>query len=1139
MSVQFILGRSGTGKTTFCIKGVVDALLADDANVPLILLVPEQATYQAECAILADKRISGYNRLNILSFDRLRFLLSGKNAARPSLSRIGRQMIIHKILREQEKKLKVFGSSANQPGLGRQMADTISEMLKYAKEPGDVAELVEQLRKDEGNNLTALKFADISLIFEKYLKFIDTGFIDPDRQIASTCRQLSETSFAKGARLWVDGFAGFTSSEFAILTELLKVCCDAQIALCLDVSDIDLRNPCCPDSTSLFYPTEQTYVRLCEIIKKCKLQLAEPAILDRPIRFSSSATFTHIERNIFKIEPVKSNREDNVRIICACDSRAEVGFIAGEILRLVKEKNLRYRDIAVIASDIDRYEHYIKAYFDDYGIPFFLDRRKKLNQYPVVRLISSALKAVAGDFSASDIFAYLKSGLVPIGDDDIDELENYCLAFGITAKDWQSGNEWHYRDEKDSYFDESRVNQIRLKAIEPLLRLREELGLENPATMLSSEKFTKIIFDFLDSLDITETITGWVEQSVESGDSAAAREHQQFYEKLLDIFDEFGEIFSGREQAGSDFIAIIESAFLQMELAFIPPTLDQVLVGSIERSRHPDLKAVFLTGATQKQFPVPVSFDNILTDMDRCVAESADFSIAATTNQTLSQRQYLAYIAFTRASEFLYVTYPAADEKGSAVPRSGFISNLKSLFENLEAESIADDKKDIDSLCSESDLSQLLSSGLGGDRRRSQGADGKRLEGLLDAICSDTQFSKLGSKVLSAINYDNSAKLEETVTIELFGKEMSSSATALGTFAQCPYQYFARYIMELGERQEFKLRPLDVGDFYHRVLDGLSKELISSGKNFATVEDNELLELLRKQILMLVQSDAFISHFKAHSSHNAFIINSAAEVLEDCVLAIGQMVHAGNFVPVLSEVSFGQKGYGYGEYKIKLSDGRGLCLCGKIDRLDMAEIDGQETGIVFDYKRKGKAFNWSHFYYGLDLQLPIYMLAVRNAEKPSTAAGAFYMPVEINPTNISPDELVGKTDGLKYKAKGLFNGEFALQLDSKAEAGWNRYYNFYTSKKNSQYGNYSVSGALRPADFEKVLRFTEKKIAGLAEEILAGKIDIKPYRLNNQSPCSFCKYKPLCRFDWQINEYNYLESVRKTVVLERAGALDG
>jgi len=1145
MSVQFILGRSGTGKTSYCIKAIVDALLEPSDNQPLILLVPEQATYQAERAILNDKRVAGYSRLNVLSFARLQFLLLGKDTARLGLSRIGQQMIIHRILRENSRELKVFGSSATWPGLGRQMAEAITELHQYGKTADDIDRLIGELQKDERNNLAVLKFSDISLVLKEYLKFIEGKFIDPDVQLNQSCGAVAESGFVRGAKLWVDGFAGFTTAELAVLAELLKAAADAQIALCLDASKLDLARPDAQalDAVSIFGPTERTYVALVDIIKKMRLRLVEPIILDEAVRFSSCRELAHIERDMFELEPTRIPVKDNVRVISAPSARAEVQFVAREILQLVRRKNYRHRDIAVIASDIDRYQHYVKACFDDCGIAFFIDKRKPLNQHAAVGLICSALQAVTGGFCHSDVFAYLKSDLVPIGRCDIDLLENYCLAFGVGGRDWISGRDWDFAGQEDIRFDKQRINGIRLKVSGPLLELREKLlGGDSAAKTISSREFTQIIFDFLETLGVRERIGSWIEEAVEQKDYATVDEHRQFYDKLLNIFDELVEVFGGQEMVCVDWLAIINSAFSQLTLAFIPPRLDQVLVGSIERSRHPDLKAVFLIGATQKQFPVPVSFDSILSDTEREACESADFALAATAGQKLAERQYLAYIAFTRPSEFLCVTYPSVDEKGSAVARSQFIAELESLFENLTEESIAGEQIDIESVHNKSELADLLCGQLGKDVFcDSPGVFRDGLSELLNDICADEELAEVGSKVVSAINYDNRAQLDKRIVEKFFGEQIRSSATRLSTFAACPYRYFARYILELKEREEFKFEPLELGVFYHRVLDALLKQLNAERKDLATIQDEELLELLRKQILKLVQENSFISHFVRHSVHNAFIIHSAGEVLEDCVSAIAQMVRAGSFRPTMSEVSFGEvknSSDRLGEYRIGLSSGRLLFLDGKIDRLDVAKLNDKKIAIVFDYKRRDKTFSWSKFYHGLDIQLPIYMLAVRNASNPQyrvqDVAGAFNMPVEVSPAIAAIDELTERGEKFRYKAKGIFNGEFARQLNSTASKD-SEFYNFYVTKEGEPYGRYNTLGALRPEDFEKVLEFTERKIIALAEEIVSGEIEVKPYRLGTEIPCGYCEYKSVCRFDWQINDYNFLEAFGKTRVFEGIG----
>ncbi|MHC4354141.1 MAG: PD-(D/E)XK nuclease family protein, partial [Planctomycetota bacterium] len=450
-----------------------------------------------------------------------------------------------------------------------------------------------------------------------------------------------------------------------------------------------------------------------------------------------------------------------------------------------------------------------------------------------------------------------------------------------------------------------------------------------------------------------------------------------------------------------------------------------------------------------------------------------------------------------------------------------------------------DEPTNVDKIGGESELVDLLCTRLGRDRLAIGTCDEGALDKLLDDISCDEQLAQLGSDVRGAIEYDNAAQLDKDVVEKYFDSRMRSSATRLSTFAACPYRHFARYILQLQKREEFKFEPLDLGRFYHRILDALTKRITAEGKDFAAVGSDELVGLLREEIEKLIKADSFISNFVSRRGYNEFIIRSAGDVLEDCVLAISQMVRAGSFRPALSEVSFGRVKEAcdtLGECEFALPDGRVLSLDGKIDRLDVSE----ETAIVFDYKRKDTSFSWRKFYHGLDIQLAIYMLAVRKSagEQAKNVAGSFFMPIEVSPAKATLAKLSQRAEAFDYKAKGIFDGRYARHLDAGASKD-SKYYNFYVTKDDQPYGSYGTRGALRPDAFEKVLTFAEEKIVRLAAEISSGKIEITPYRLNQNSPCGYCEFKSVCRFDWQVNEYNSLESLNKVQVLEKLEGDDG
>ena len=1186
MAVQFILGRSGTGKTTHCVRAIADALL-EPSEQPLLFLVPEQATYQAERAILSDKRIGGYHRLHILSFDRLQFLLLGKNTARPALSRIGRQMVVHKVLRDNLGKLQIFGASALLPGFAREMASTITELHHYAKSPEDIEDLLEYLQPAGGRSedsrgrppclpepaatnaqgmqgnhgglplpqsaspnpqsstgrLSALKFADIGLIFRRYTEALRDKFIDPDAQITGACKAVARADFVKGARLWVDGFASFTSGEMALLIELLKAVDQAWVALCVDPAEAGIGVPDSGAATraGLFEPTARTYREMIEFLNEAKIKLLKPLTLRQVPRFTDCPALAHVEQNIFRLGAGKAKAGGDIRLISAPSLRVEIQFVARQILSLVRDQGYRYCDIAVVASDLSHYEQYVRAYFEDYGIPFFIDKRKPLSQHPVIELICAALQAVIGGLTGADVFAYLKTDLVPAKTSDIDTLENYCLAFGVDGRDWASAEPWHFKERDDEEFDEDEINRIREEAIRPLLELRAALCPDGDTQKkLPAGAFTRVIFAFLDRLQVRRTVGRWVEEAHQSGDLTTADEHRQFFDTFVDIFDALVEIFEREEMTARDYFSLLASAFSQMTLAFIPPNLDQVLVGSIERSRHPNLKAIFLLGATQKQFPIPLASTGVLTDADRDAAEAADFHLAPSSTQSLADRQYLAYIAFTRPSQFMCISYPGVDEKGSPIMRSHFIDELQSLFEDVSEEYVSDNLLKLADVQNPSELSELLCSRLGRDVLQPAAGADDGLAGLLRTMQSDDEYKATAQLVLAALSYENRASLEPDVVNELFGRYLRGSATRLGTFAACPYKHFVRYALDLKPRREFKLEPLDLGRFYHAALDALHKRLTAEKASFADIEKDRLVQLLREEVAGLAAKDPFIAKFVRRSAHNAFVIDSAGRILEDCVLGIAQMVRAGSFRPTLSEVEFGhplEVSGKLGRFELPLPDGRVLSLEGQIDRLDLAEINGRKVALIYDYKRTrhGATFDWSGFYHGLDLQLAIYMLAIHHtgAGLADEIAGALYMPIETTPETATLAELAEEEPRkFPYKAKGIINGAYCRYLDANAVKD-SAFYSFYVTKDQEPYGRYTTSNALRPAHFARVLDWARDSVIRLAMDILSGRIESRPYHRGGERACLFCEYLAVCHFDWQINDYNFLPSAGKSDLIER------
>ncbi len=1130
MAVQFILGRSGTGKTTLCIKQIVESLLQPchsdgRANQNLVFLVPEQATYQAERAILSDSRIKGYSKLHVLSFQRLCYMIFGKNLAARPLTSQARDMIVHRLLCENAGKLSIFSSAAQRQGTASSIAQTISELQKYGKLPDDVETLVKQLAGK--SELTVGKLTDINLIYKKYLAFVEGNFLNSDNQLNLAKDSVAKSEFLKGCSLWVDGFAGFTTSETMMLAEMLKVSSSAKIAMCLDPTALE------DDYTGIFEPTAKTYGGLLELVKSLKLQIEKPVVLDKANRFADSKALAHLEKNIFsfdEVQPIACNGE--IKLTACAKARLEVDYVARKVCELVRQKNYRWRDIAVIASDIDQYHHFIQAIFGDFNIPFFIDRRRGLQQYPAVELITSALKIATDRFSTGDVINYLKSDLAPVSRAEVDLLENYCLAFGIEAKDWLSKEKWNFAQKKDG-FDNEIVNKIRFNATKDLLQLRALMQREEK---LSAEWFYQTVLVFLDSLNVRQKLSDWTKTAFETGRLDEAQLHQQFFSQFTQLMDDFLFIFKDSSLTTRQYASLICSMFSQITVALIPPALDQVLVGSIERSRHPDLKAVFLIGGTQKQFPIPIFYDNILNDNDRKITSDAGFELACRGASQLMERRYLAYIAFTRPAQMLNITYPLADEKGTDVQPSFLVEQLKSLFTDLVEEKYYG-SGGLDDVYGQSDLSALLAARLGRDNFAPADDTDAKCKWLVDSIDSRFRGNDKGcgndnvSKIKAAINYTNAAKLENPPMQEI----LTTSATRLKSFASCPFRHFAEHTMKLKERRIFELEPFSLGLFYHKVLEILFGDLKKQNLQFSNVSADVLSKLTDNAIEKLLLEDDFLKSFKARTKHNSFIVLSASEMIKDAVLEFAQIAAAGKFNQIASECGFGRDS-AMSAIELNLPDGKKIHIDGKIDRIDLLSEDGKNYCLVVDYKTSQTSINWSLFGAGLDLQLPIYLLAVKNQTiekyKNLIPLGAFYFKIQSTPDAADIDDIESNASKIKRKPRGIFNGEYCNAIDSQTVGGRSPYYSFGITQKDQQFGYYESSSLLRDEHFTAVLNFAENKLKQLGGRILAGEIDIKPYKFDKTTACANCAYKAFCRFDWQINGYSQITKISKTQFFE-------
>jgi ATP-dependent helicase/nuclease subunit B len=1013
------------------------------------------------------------------------------------------------------------------------LADLIGRLHQDNCTPGQLQTAARGILAKDPQNPAGRKFADIALVYDEYLKLLsrpDCGFINPDSLLTEARGQVKDAQFLGGARLWVDGFSGFTLQQRDLLFEMLAVCSQAEIALCLDPQAIDLKNPD-PDQldpTSLFAPTEQTFVDLLTILMRCKMSVEKSILLPGRPRFAAAPALEQIERHFFSTDAVKPvSAADTIEIRGLSDIRAEAAFIACRIQHLVRRQKLRYRDIAVIVPDISLYAHYLAGALESYRIPYFLDRPQNLQTHPLMELLIAALRAVQSGFEPGSVQMLLKIDSNGLDSLEADILDNYCRAFGVGPRDWFSNTPWNFGDTDKPLFESARIEALRRKFFAPFESFHK--AFQEP---LTAAQGVNAIWRLLESLQVGSQLAA--QSQNDPDDSRFA--HRRVWKKIQDILEELVGVFGEQTLTPLEMTAILLDVFSCLTLKQIPATVDQVLIGSIERSRHPEIKIAFLAGATYKLFPVPLTADALLTEQDAQAAARENLVLTMPPEQMLTARRYLSYIALTRASHKLVITFPASDDKNTpATPWPG-LERICTLCPDVTIQYGSPSESLEPQNLSAAGLGEWFCTVLGPESVSDEKT--KTLALNLLSCCKaspDAAQVQLCRDVEYALAWRNQAVLDEAVVSRLITWPMKTSASHLAAFAACPYQYFARYTLKLKKRELLRLMPVDVGDFYHRILNQLFLDLYRQGQDWTNADSDTLSRSCDRIAKEILQQDRHLAAFVRGSAYNAYIIQEAISSLNEFLPALAALGAAGCFRQKAAELEFGTNNP---PVVVELEKNHLIYLNGRIDRVDCADIDGQWTAMVIDYKSGSttRKMNWTKFFHGLDMQLAVYCLALRRQmieNRPVEAiAGAFYIPLEqsLETSFKKPDDDSAPT----VKARGIFNGQYAFDLENVPAGEYSKFYGFSVdAQENHPYSRYGSSDAVKPQEFSQLLSFTQTKIRQLGRQMASGDIRAFPYRLGKQSPCSTCDYRPVCKFDWQLNDYNVLTGPGKLDVLQQ------
>ncbi len=1173
MTLRLLMGRAGSGKTALCLREMEEELRRGQDGPSLIYLVPEQAAFQAEYALATLPGLGGTMRAQVLSFRRLawRVLQETGGGRRLYIDDTGKGMVLRKVLERHKSSLEIFRHAGEKPGLMHDLVQLYNELRRARISVFQLKESWSKQVEEPGGGLLGKKLKEVALIMEEAEQELCARYVDAEDTLLMMALKLPQSLLTRGALVWVDSFYGFTQLEFLVLESLLRQVKEITVTLCLE-RDYPLGETV--DELNPFYNSAITCQHLQHLAKTCGIAATQTVLQQKdgaPLpRFKSNPPLTHLEQHLHSYPSIPFTSDENTLspplcLMAAPGRRSEVEAVGREIITLVRDNHYRFREIAVVAHNLEQYEDLIVPLFQDYGIPLFFDQKRTVLHHPLVEFIRSALEVVNGNWRPEAVFRCIKSGfLFPVpaeGEqrqrwrDRAAMLENYVLAFGIRGTHWRGEQTWSYtkrdtleQEDPSSSQNETafleKIDRARRFFSKPLIRFQEDFR----SAVLVKER-VKALYALLESVSAGKHLQLAAVQAREAGEPEKSREHEQVYQGIMDLMDQLVEIM-GEEKVNAPFFArLIDAGLSAMRLGLVPPSLDQVLVGNLERTRPGRLRALFLLGVNDGVLPSRPGGETIFSERERETLEAQGFPLSPGPKRRLLDEEFHIYIALTRAEERLWVSYSLADTEGRALLPSMLVTRLQELFPGLvekmpAVEPPQGDFATLDTVEEEIAAAAVLPFVIHPRQTLSHLAvqlgrfkDGKSLHPLWWEVynwyvCGGREKEAFG-RLLGGLNYCN---VEPALTVQtsrkLYGSRLQASASRLERFRFCPFAHYAAYGLRLQERAQYGIEAPDTGRFFHVALRNVACVLQEQKRHWSDCRQDELLHLVSTEVARLlprVQQEILLS-----SRRYNHLAKKMEETVGRAVLYLAEHDRRSAFKPLAVEIGFGRDGE-LPPLSLILPDGSPVDVVGRIDRVDGAR---SATGSVYlrviDYKSGATDLSLVEIFHGLSMQLLLYLdAALNNAallfqspispDKAVMPAGMFYFRVFdplLRSSGPRTSDVI-KTELLKlFKLKGKILAEPAVVqlMDNELQSGHSKIIPAGLNKQGELYRGKSLFTA---AEFEQLRRHIRSLVAETATQILQGNLEISPFKLGRKKACTYCSFKTVCQFDLLLQENSY------------------
>ena len=1135
MALKFVFGNSGAGKSYALYQEVIRSS-KKNPDQKFLVLVPEQFTMQTQKELVRLHPDGGILNIDVLSFQRLAYRVFSETGTQTGkvLEETGKNLVLRKIAQQHKEELSVLGGNLNKMGYISEIKSLISEMTQYAVSEEELARLIS---KSTDKPHLYHKLHDVQTLYQAFHEYLEEKYITAEELLEVLCRVADKSELIRESVIVLDGFTGFTPIQNLLMQKLMLYAKQVIVTVTIDEREDPYRME---GEHQLFYLSKKTVCTLMRLAAEAQVKAEQPVVIrmSSQSRFQKGSALFWLEQNLFRLRqrPFQGKQEE-IHLHVLRNPEEETIWAASQIRRLVREKGFHYRDFAVITGDMEAYSPALERIFPAYGIPCFLDNKRSVLKNPFVEFIRSLLEIADQDFSYESVMRCLRSGLFGMEPEEADILENYILALGIRgAKKWENRFVRLYGDLKEEELEE--IDMLRQRfadAVLPFVRVQRRKDTDVRTRTLS-------LYSLIESLGIQKRLAEMEEEFRRDGNEVLAKEYHQIYGMIMDFFDKLVDLLGDEELPLREYAQILDAGFAEARVGVIPPGVDEVMAGDMERTRLKDVKVLFFLGVNEGSVPKSSSRAGILSDMEREELRKAGLELApGAREQAYIQRFYL-YLNLTKPSEHLYVSYSLLDGAGRSLRPSYFVSVLKKLFPELTA--VYEDGKENGELPqTEREGMSLLTEKLGKYR---EGEEDAHFYDLYRWYARQEKYGeKLGQILDAAFSVHRDTSLGKAVAHALYGKVLENSVTRLEQYAACAYAHFLTYGLRLSQRETYEFEAADMGNIFHETLESFSRRVEESEYTWADLPGGTAESWIEE---CLDQAAADYGNTILNSTaRNAYMTRRMKRIMKRTVWALSEQIRRGLFTPENYEISFSSAS-DLDSVSIDLSPEEKLRLQGRIDRVDTCEDEEHVYVKVIDYKSGSTSFQLLSLYHGLQLQLAVYLgaaMELMKKEHPGKEvlpAGMLYYQIQDPILDTAEPEGEEELSGElleKLKPGGLINADpEIISLLDRSMPGKSSVLPLACNKDGSLRAGSPVA---TEKQFETLSRYVNRKIRKIGAEMLEGRADVSPYELKGKTACDYCPYRGVCGLDSKTEGFRVrrLPELKEEEIWKRMEEEDG